>query len=154
MQETQDANHEGAPVGQAYRTEGVVENPDRVELKTPGAESSVGYCDGFALTKGLVTDGVQWEKIEIPELTLNQTSAILVTQGMLLQDLFARHSWFIDKKRGDVLAVGPFYLLKATLTSPASPPLRLRGIVLAGVLQYPEGMKKMDVLGKLLQAVQ
>lgn len=153
MQAVQDESDGRPAPAEAGGAQGVDKDSHRVELR--GTRGLIGYCNDFSIDKNLHTRGITWQKITSPSFFFCQTSAILVIQGLMLQDLFPPSGRFVYTKNADEpLGRGPFVLLKGELSTAADPPLRLKSMVLASVLEFPQSLTKEQLLGSLLQAVQ
>ena len=150
MQTLHDESGEGAGGTGAGEAARVDARTDRVELRGGGWPGAVARVQDFTLQSRFRKYGeLAYVRVAVGALVLNHAPAILVMQGLLLQDLFAPDTFFAF--RGEVLARGPFVLLRGTLSTPQDPPLRLKDVVLAAVERAPAGMTREEVLATLLE---
>jgi hypothetical protein len=153
MQALQDESDSRPSAADAGGAQGVDKDSDRVELR--GTRGLIGYCNEFSIVKNLNTKGILWQKITSPAFFFHQASAILVIQGLMLQDLFPPSGRFVYTKNADEpIGRGPFILLKGELATAGDPPLRLKNMVLASLLEFPANLAKEEFLGSLLRAIQ
>ncbi len=130
------------------------EGPHRVALVGGGWSGPIGHCRDFKWTRPVRTGSIEWESIESSAFVFSQTAALLVAQGMKLSQLLPPDVRFDLSSVGVEGPTGPFLLLKGTLSTPDSPPMRLKDMVLARLTRVPVGMSEADVLSDLLRSVQ
>ena len=133
------------------------EDSDRIELVGGSIAGVTAYCLKHSQSTRVYPKGTQPELEywlhRIPELVLGHTAALLLAQGMRLQDMLAPSCFFRDARSGRVLVEGPYIVLAGTLSKPADPPPRVLDLVFARVRRMPSGMTKEQLLGQLLQEV-
>jgi hypothetical protein len=106
------------------------------------------------MVKCVRTAGIVWVKVTSPAFYLHQASAIMVAQGLLLQDLFSPASRFVHTLGPeDSLCGGPFILLKGELSKLEDPTPRLKDLVLASIVEWPSDYTKEQLFSLLLEAV-
>ena len=127
----------------------------RITLRSAGNSDPLGWVQGVyegRAVECITPVGVlRYHHVTFPVLVVQHVQAILLAQGMLLQDLFPPDAYFLSP-HSSVLARGPFVLLAATYVPPVSPPPRLENVVLAAPEIVPEGLTRDDVLALLLKA--
>lgn len=129
-----------------------------IELRGGGWVDAVARVNNTWVShSGLFTpatkSGIHFTKVEIDALLLHHAPAVLVLQGMLLQDLFMPDMYFIDQETKIVLVRGPWVFLKGTLSERWRTPLRINDVTLAALEHVPEGLTREQVLAELLEAV-
>lgn len=161
MPEVQTMQHEGGGGAAGPGTEEarrVEQGPHRVDIALCGA----GWADAVAhvrlqykqeATLHPRPSGLRYQRIDIESLVFSQVAAVLVLQGMTLQELFPPDAYFQDRVQGALLARGPFILLKGTLSEGWDPPLRMQNVVLAALEFVPPDVTKEEVLALLLKEV-
>jgi hypothetical protein len=154
MQEASDEGHEGAGSTEAAGSSRLGQDSYRVELVGGGWAGSIGHCTQIYWERTRNDGGVEWERVASPAFIFSQSAALLVLQGMKLSDLFPADVRFVLSHLEPYAGPrGPFVLLKGTLSTPGSPPLRIRDMVLAHIREVPKGMTRPEVLAALLRAV-
>lgn len=151
MQETSDEGHERSASAEADPLQGLDQDSNRVELRGGGWKGAIGYCGNVSVMRGMRTAGIEFEVIRAQTFYFAHAAAILVVQGMFIQDFFPPDVYF--ERNRQLFAHGPFLLLKGTLSTAEDPPPRLKNMVLAHVLSTPEGISREPLLGLLLRAV-
>jgi hypothetical protein len=153
MQETSDEGRERADTPAAGGAGGVDEDTYQVELRGPNG--LIGHAADFTFQRPhrIYEEGIEWNSLELKELFLSQTSALLVAQGMLLKELFPYNSYFATQPGNFVFSHGPYIFLKGKPTKVADPPPRLQGVLLAHVTKAPEGMSMDRLRGLILEQV-
>ncbi len=91
-----------------------------------------------------------WQRWAAPSVELSRTAYMLVLQGMPFTQIFDHGCWF---ERGPEVVFGPFFYLKGNNNGLRSARPRLRDVVLARVVQAPEGQVARDLQGLLLARV-
>lgn len=156
MQTLQDEGGEGPGAAPAAGTEGLDPHPHqvaRVELLGGGWSKPIGYCPQFEHTRSVRIGEIEFSRIDAQEFFFDHAATVLVVQGMMLQDFFSSDVYFQSALDGHVFDHGPFIFLKGALSSFASPPLRLKNMVLARVTSMPKDMTRTELLGALLRAI-
>jgi hypothetical protein len=159
MQETHDESHELAAPAPAGEARGMDQDTDQVgqlvELRGGGWKNAVGYAREFSVEHACRDENARivWQSVMFPEFFLNPAAAMLVAQGKLLQDFFPPDVYFRTDGEKRVLSRGPYFFLKGEYAKPNDPPPRLKGLLLARVLEAPCEMKMEELRAWLLQHV-
>lgn len=154
MQETHDEGEQRA--GEAsdawpYRVDAY---PDEVVLLGGGWKDAIGHgiLDRI-VAQNRCANVIYWDKFELDELVFSQAAAILIMQGMLLQDFFPPDVLFQHVRCPRIVHRGPFFFLKGALSKPQDPPMRLKNVVLASVTEAPPDMPMEKLRGLLLEQI-
>lgn len=156
MQTLPDADCDGAAGPGAGEAGGVEQGPYKLELLGGGWAAAIGHVEkGTISRKPSAPGGLKFTRIDLDAFVLGHTAAVLVMQGMRLQDLFPADAYFeyTSAAQRVVLACGPFVFLKGTLSESWDPPLRLQGAVLAALEHVPPDLTRDEVLTLLLKEV-
>lgn len=154
MQKTSDEGRHGSAAEEAGGPERLDKNSYRVELLGGGWVGAVGHAKTWRTRAPLFAADrrVEFALVEAETFFFGHAAALLVVQGMLLQDFFPPDIYFASKAEG-VLVRGPFLLLKGELSLPHDPPLRLKNMVLAHNISAPETLSREELLSALLDAI-
>jgi hypothetical protein len=127
-----------------------------LDILAPGWEIPPGHADEFefiTVTSRVGDNLFQWGRWNIPELLLSGRAALLLLQGMKLQQLFDNAGLVVEGNSSvsDGLHPGPYILVKAGYLQYNVPP-KLTGVVLA-CFSLPGYASKEEVLGAIVQDV-
>lgn len=132
---------------------GVHEHPKRIELRASGWNGPIGWCGSLSMQRRKKEEGaclLQWARFDISELHLSKPAALLVLQGMRLNNLFPPDLVFtIDGVTQEYPSVSPYVLLRAEPPNPLQPPPKLRAVVLGVVIQS-EGFSEDEIRSAML----
>lgn len=123
-----------------------------VELVGGGWNGRIAKASGFSTKWHEVP--FQWTEVRIVELALTQTPALLVMQGLKLQELFPMDSWFRRFDLGLALKTGLHVFLRGELTPIHQPPLRLKNVILGHLDFIPEELTREELLATLIRQLQ
>lgn len=158
MPEMHDEGGDGAGAPAPAEARGVEQDSHEVNIELRGG----GWVDAIARVRSCWWSGGQYQTephgirfwwVKIDALVLHHAPTVLVLQGMLLQDLFAPDTYFIDQNTKTKIVGGSWVFLKGQLTERWVSPMRIDDVVLAGLMHVPEGLSKEQVLAELLEAI-
>lgn len=157
VQAMQNEGGEGAGAVTGREAGRLGEGPERVNIVLRGGgwvDIVARVSDSWASRSNVTTPrGVVFTRVDIGTLALHHAPAVLVLQGMLLQDLFMPDTFFVDQNTGLELARGPWVFLRGTLGERWRAPLSIHQPVLAALTEVPPNLSRDEVLSELLQAV-
>lgn len=150
MQETHDANYEGAGGATSTTAEGLFKCPGQVVWKRSDAVypiASFNLMSTRHMRARVADKWMSWIKVDIPELELERASALLLLQGMsLTQLLIPNHTVEMGETRLQlahlILRVDPWEMWR--------PPPKLTGLVLAQLGAVPPGVSPTALLAALV----
>lgn len=95
------------------------------------------------------TGDLTWDRYDIASVHLSHVAALLLSQGLAVSELFPTNGSFlsVDGYKG-----GPFYYIAGEPVVGDVPP-RITKVVLARIVEAPEGVSMTDVLGRIVETV-
>lgn len=138
--------------GQAETAGRLDQDSRQVELRGGGWPGVIAHCRTLLYDSAQPQSDLEGLVIRIPELMLSQAAALLITQGMPLQDFFPPDVHFSAPPEPTKID-GPFLLLQGRLSDLWDPPPRLKDVVLVKVRSAPDTISRNELLAAFLALV-
>ncbi len=125
-----------------------------IELRGGGWIDAIAHVqNSWGYRTGCSAEGLHFNLVACDALVFHHAPAVLVLQGMTMEQLLAPDTYFFDVVADKKLASGPWVLLKSRLSESWEPPLRLKNVVLAEIKRVPADMSREKMLSLLLDAI-
>lgn len=129
-----------------------------------GTEGAFAYTPTFNIRRSEITAHpkgyIHWVRYSTPALVFSHLTTSLILQGIDLRTVLTQRSFTLlcdvseeDPVAPQLLDYGPFYLLKGALTPVYRPPLRLEDVVIARLMERPEGLTDLELVTYLIMTV-
>lgn len=159
MQANQDEGDRSSPHPEAAASDGLEQAPGKVVkwgVISPGRDLPHAFCIDPVLTtvSSKTSDGTPftWDRWNISEVRLNQTTSLLILQGMPLKTVFT-NAVIADGENNTVrIYSGPFIFLKGQF-HPESPIPAITGVVLGRLHEGASRLPEQEVFGSMVQVV-
>lgn len=132
----------------AHAPAGLDQDPHRIALCAPGWPGAIGWATDMQLRVVTGDRGLLWIRVDFAAIKLSRAAALLIVQGMKLQELFPSELC----TDGKPLQLRDPLLLKATPPNPLEVSPMLRGVVL-GLVVHSTGFSEDEVRGALVASV-
>jgi len=150
MQEVLAQDHQGARATAPATAEGLFKSPGQVIWRRsdwPNPVASFDFMQTAAMRANVQGKWLSWMRVDIPELVLERTTALLLLQGKSLsQLLIPNHSVELGETRVQLAHL----LLRVDPWEPWRPVSRLTGLVLAQLGEVPAGISPTELLAALV----
>ncbi len=159
VQTPQHDGGEGTGAEAPAATEGVGQDPHRMIITADGWNDPIGRFDVVPKIVDRTLRGEDgllhhYAFIFGENFVFRRAAALLVVQGMMLQELFPADARLHSARETHyVVARGPFLYLAGELSLPHDPPLRLKKPIFAALRGVPPALINQKLLSALLSAL-
>lgn len=123
---------------------------EAIELVGGGWKGAIGRASSISIMR--CEDEFRWTLFSIPRLQLGHAAAMLLFQGMTLQDFFPIDSFIRLSARPDtiIMSQGLHILLAGTPSKPGWVPVSLEGVRLGHITPVPPDLTRDRLLQTML----